>query len=147
MRRTSCAKWRAKKEPAQKTVRIKVEQAKFEQTTAYLTWRIPSVKHKDIAALEVMSAILGQGDSCRLMQTLRIKEPLTNSVGSFAYSMQDDGLFAVSLGLEKENLTKALSALIPELVRIVTGATHGRRNAKSHHQLCQPRSLFHGDSG
>ncbi|MFV8247826.1 M16 family metallopeptidase [Bdellovibrio bacteriovorus] len=109
-----------KKEPAQKTIRIKVEQAKFEQTTAYLTWRIPSVKHKDIAALEVMSAILGQGDSCRLMQTLRIKEPLTNSVGSFAYSMQDDGLFAVSLGLEKENLTKALSALIPELVRIVT---------------------------
>lgn len=109
-----------KKEPAQKAIRIKVEQAKFEQTTAYLTWRIPNVKHKDIAALEVMSAILGQGDSCRLMQTLRIKEPLTNSVGSFAYSMQDDGLFAVSLGLEKENLTKALTALIPELVRIVT---------------------------
>nr|BFD68947.1 pitrilysin family protein [Bdellovibrio sp. HAGR004] len=109
-----------KKEPAQKNIRIKVEQAKFEQTTAYLTWRIPNVKHKDIAALEVMSAILGQGDSCRLMQTLRIKEPLTNSVGSFAYSMQDDGLFAVSLGLEKENLSKALTALIPELVRLVT---------------------------
>lgn len=109
-----------KKEPAQKSIRIKVEQAKFEQTAAYLTWRIPNVKHKDIAALEVMSAILGQGDSSRLMQTLRIKEPLTNSVGSFAYSMQDDGLFAVSLGLEKENLAKALQALTPELVRLVS---------------------------
>lgn len=108
------------KEPAQKNIRIKVEEAKFEQTTAYVTWRIPNVKHKDIAALEVFSAILGQGDSSRLMQTLRIREPLTNSVGSFAYSMQDDGLFAVSLGLEKDNLSRALSVSLPEIVRAVT---------------------------
>lgn len=107
------------KEPPQKEIRIKVEQAKFEQTTGYLTWRIPNVKHKDIAALEVLSAILGQGDSSRLMQSLRIREPLTNSVGSFSYSMQDDGLFAVSFNLEKENLGKALNTLIPELVKMI----------------------------
>ncbi|MBV2167402.1 MAG: insulinase family protein [Bdellovibrio sp.] len=107
------------KEPAQKNIRIKVEHAKFEQTTGYLTWRIPSVKNKDIAALEVLSAILGQGDSSRLMQSLRIKEPLTNSVGSFSYSMQDDGLFAISFNLEKENLGRALQALIPEMTRII----------------------------
>lgn len=107
------------KEPSQKTIRIKVEEAKFETTVCYLTWRIPNVKHKDIAALEVLSAILGQGDSSRLMQSLRIKEPLTNSVGSFSYSMQDDGLFAISYNLEKENLQRALNASIPELVRII----------------------------
>lgn len=107
------------KEPAQKDIRIKVETTKFENTTGYLTWRIPSVKHKDIAALEVLSAILGQGDSSRLMQSLRIKQPLTNSVGSFSYSMQEDGLFAVSFNLEKENLAKAVSALIPEIMRLI----------------------------
>lgn len=107
------------KEPAQKNIRIKVEQAKFEQTTGYLTWRIPNVKHKDIAALEVLSAILGQGDSSRLMQSLRIREPLTNSVGSFSYSMQDEGLFAVSFNLEKDNLSKALNTIIPELTRLI----------------------------
>ncbi|MNJ91110.1 Protease 3 precursor [compost metagenome] len=108
------------KEPAQKSIRIKIEETKFEQTSLYVTWRMPSVKHKDVAALEVLSTILGQGDSSRLMQTLRIKEPITNSVGSFAYSMQDDGIFAVSMGLEKENLAKACQALIPELVRVLT---------------------------
>lgn len=107
------------KEPAQKNIRIKVEHAKFEQTTGYLTWRAPNIKSKDTAALEVLAAILGQGDSSRLMQTLRIKEPLTNSVGSFSYSMPDDGLFAVSFNLEKDNLKKALSALIPELTRVI----------------------------
>lgn len=107
------------KEPAQKNIRIKVEQAKFEQTTGYLSWRIPNVKGKDVAALEVLSAILGQGDSSRLMQSLRIKEPLTNSVGSFAYSMQEDGLFAVSFNLEKENLEKALEKVTPEIIKII----------------------------
>ncbi|MFM6929896.1 MAG: M16 family metallopeptidase, partial [Bdellovibrio sp.] len=107
------------KEPAQKSIRIKVEQAKFENTTGYLSWRIPNVKHKDVAALEVLAAILGQGDSSRLMQTLRIREPLTNSVGSFSYSMPDDGMFAVSFNLEQENLKKALAALTPELVRMI----------------------------
>lgn len=110
------------KEPAQKNIRIKVEQAKFEQTTGYLTWRIPNVKNKDIAALEVLSAILGQGDSSRLMQSLRIREPLTNSVGSFSYSMQDDGIFAISFSLEKENLNRALATMIPEITRLIETA-------------------------
>lgn len=120
-----------KKEPAQKNIRIKVEHAKFEQTTGYLTWRIPSIKHKDIAALEVLSAILGQGDSSRLMQTLRIKEPLTISVGSFSYSMPDDGLFAISFNLEKENLGKALTALIPEVTRLIEEPPTGAEMQKA----------------
>lgn len=107
------------KEPVQKNIRIKIEQTKFEQTTGYLTWRIPGVKHQDIAALEVLAAILGQGDSSRLMQSLRIKEPLTNSVGAFSYSMPDDGLFAVSFNLEKENLGQALSKITPEIVKLI----------------------------
>lgn len=107
------------KEPAQKSIRIKVEQAKFEQTSGYLTWRIPSLKHKDAPALEVLSAILGQGDSSRLMQTLRIQQPLANSVSAFSYSMQDDGVFALSWNVEKENLKAALDKLLPEIVKIV----------------------------
>lgn len=119
------------KEPAQKSIRLKIEQTKFEQTTAYLTWRIPNVRHKDVAALEVFSAILGQGDSCRLMQSMRIQEAITNSVGSFSYSMQDDGLFAISMSLEKENLKKAYALLIPEIVDMLTNPPTSQEMQKS----------------
>jgi zinc protease len=119
------------KEPAQKSIRLKVEQTKFEQTTAYLTWRIPNVRHKDVAALEVFSAILGQGDSCRLMQSMRIQEAITNSVGSFSYSMQDEGLFAISMSLEKENLAKAYSLLIPEIVEMLSNPPTTQEMQKS----------------
>lgn len=112
-------KVRRKKEPAQKNIRIKYEKTEFKQTVAYVNWRIPDVQHKDIPALEVMCSILGQGDSSRLVKKLRIDQPLTNSVGAFAYSMQDDGLLAVSVNVEKENLKESLHGMIPEIARMI----------------------------
>lgn len=108
------------KEPAQKTIRIVTEESPFEQTMGYLTWRIPGIKHKDVPALEVFSLILGQGDSSRLTKALRIEKPLANGVGSFAYSMQDEGVFSVSFNAQKENLEPALEVLQAELLKVLT---------------------------
>ncbi len=105
------------KEPAQKSIRTQIEENNFQQTMGYVTWRIPNVKHKDIPALEVFSLLLGQGDSSRLTKALRIEKPLTNGVGSFAYSMQDEGLFSISFNLQKENLQNALSVLKDEIAK------------------------------
>ncbi len=110
------------KEPAQKSIRIAAEESTFEQTMGYLTWRIPGVKHKDIPALEVFSLILGQGDSSRLTKALRIEKPLTNGVGSFAYSMQEEGLFSISFNAQKENLAPALEVLQVELLKALSEA-------------------------
>ncbi len=108
------------KELKQEKIRLAVEESDFEQTMGYLTWRIPGVKHKDVAALEVLSLILGQGDSSRLTKALRIEKALTNGVGSFAYSMQDEGVLAVSFNVQKENLRPALVVLQEELLKILT---------------------------
>lgn len=108
------------KEPKQTKINIKVEQTKFTQTSAYLSWRIPNVKSKDVPALEVLAMILGQGDSSRLTNRLRIQKPLANGVGAFAYTMQDDGLFAVSLSAEKENLIKALDEVTEEIQTVIS---------------------------
>lgn len=107
------------KEPSQKSIRVDVKQTKFQQTNFYLSWRIPSVKHKDVAALDVLSMILGAGDSSRLVDSLRIKNLIVNSIGAFSYSMQDDGLFAVSASLEPGNLEKSLLGTIEELEKIL----------------------------
>lgn len=106
------------KEPKQTSPRINVKKTDFKQNTLYVSWRIPSIKHKDTVALEVLSSILGQSETSRLVQRLRIDEPITNSVGSFAYPMQDDGLFAISMSLEPKNLSQALQILAEEISRI-----------------------------
>jgi zinc protease len=104
-------KVKRKPEPAQKTPRVWVEKANFEQSLAYLSFRIPAVNHKDIPALDVLSMILGQGDSSRLVQKLRIEEALVNSIGASAYAPLDPGLFMVSFGYNKEKLETVLGKI------------------------------------
>lgn len=117
----SVAKKRSrKKEPKQSSPRLKVEQTEFQQTTVYFAWKAPNIKHKDTVALDVLSFILGQGDSSRLMQKLRMEKPLTNSVGAWTFAPQDDGVLAVSMGLDKENLTEAFSTLNSSLADFLT---------------------------
>jgi zinc protease len=101
-----------------KKTQIKVEKSTFEQTVAYLSWPAPNVKHKDVPALEVMSLILGQGDSSRLMHSLRLEKPLTNSIGSYAFTPQDAGVLAISMGLDVVNLQECLVKITEHIVKI-----------------------------
>jgi zinc protease len=103
----------------QKKIQIKVEKSTFEQTVAYLAWPAPNVKHKDVPALEVMSLILGQGDSSRLMHSLRLEKPLTNSIGSYVFTPQDSGILAISMGLDVENLQECLAKIKEHITEII----------------------------
>jgi zinc protease len=98
-------------EPNQKAPRLWVEAGNFQQSLAYVSFRIPKVTHKDIPALDVLSMILGQGDTSRLVQKLRIEEAVVNSIGASAYAPIDDGLFMISFGYNKEKLALALEKI------------------------------------
>lgn len=93
-----------KKEPSQKKSRIKVINTKFKKTQGYLAWRAPSIQHKDVPALDLLSMIMGTGDSSRLSKKLRIDNLIAQGVGAFAYTPQDEGVFAISLTGEADKL-------------------------------------------
>ncbi len=112
---------RRKKEPAQKKFRLKVEKSTFEQSISYMSWKAPSIKHKDIPALDVLSMILGQGDSSRLVKKLRLEAPIANSVGSSLFTGKDPGLFAISIGYNKENLQPAIRGIHEALIEVLNG--------------------------
>jgi zinc protease len=99
------------KEPIQKSPRVAVEHAGFEQSVGYLAWKIPSLKHKDIPALDLLSMILGQGDSSRLVQKMRIEQPIVNSIGASVFSPENQGVFVISFGYQKDHLKGVLEGL------------------------------------
>jgi zinc protease len=99
--------------------RFAVEQSKFQQSISYLTWPIPNIFHKDIPALDVLSVVLGQGDSSRLIRRLRIDDHIVNSVSASLFTAQDPGLFAVSMGLNPEKTSGALPKVAEEIIRIL----------------------------
>lgn len=114
-----------KKEPQQRTPRIKVQKSSFQDDFFHMGFRTPNATHKDIPALEALSMILGQGDSSRLIHRLRIEKHLANSIGASVYSPKDDGLFLVSgtfkpdqfVDMMKE-VMKALQEVRTELVSV-----------------------------
>lgn len=111
-------KIRRKPEPKQIAARIKAAPAVFEENFLYLAFKIPTALHKDIPAVDVLSMILGQGDSSRLVKSLRIEAPLVNSIGASAYTPTDQGLFFLSATLNEKNLETVLEKIADEVVSI-----------------------------
>lgn len=106
------------KEPVQKKPSITIKKSDFQETLTYVAFKAPNVKHKDVPGLDVLSLILGQGDSSRLVHKLRIEEAVVNGTGAFTFTPQDDGLLAFSGSLQPVNLEKYLETLANEIAEI-----------------------------
>ncbi len=106
------------KEAKQNAPRLAVETVPFEEAQFHIDWRTPGASHKDIAALDVLALILGQGESSRLARKLRMESALTNSIGAGTFTPKDNGIFTISGTLNVDQTEKAFEALRTELVAI-----------------------------
>lgn len=111
IKKTKVSKIKRKKEPPQKTAYVSVSQSKFEENFVYLAWKIPNIKHKDMVALDLLSMILGEGDSSRLYTKLRLEEPLVRYVGASTFAHKDPGLFFVAASLPTASIQKCFEKL------------------------------------
>lgn len=101
--------------------KIKVEKSKFEQSIAYLSWPVPKISHVDIPALDLLAFILGAGETSRLVNRLRMKEPLVQSIGASTFTPKDEGLFLISLSYSAEaDPKKIFPAVTDEMLRILS---------------------------
>jgi zinc protease len=105
--------------PQTKPVRV-VQTSTFEEGMCHLAWRAPKADHKDVAALEVLALILGQGESSRLHQKLRLEDACVHSIGASLFGSKDPGFFAVSSSLNPENLKKSLEGTLTEIEKILS---------------------------
>ena len=108
-----------KTEPKQTQPRIKTQKVPFSENFCYLTWKIPKIDHKDIPALDLLSMVLGSGDTSRLVKKLRIDEAIVKSVGASSFTPKDNGLFLVSFDAPFENYPKALDVIHEEIIGVL----------------------------
>jgi zinc protease len=88
-------------------------------------WQIPGLCHDDIAAIDVLSMILGHGEASRLNVEVRRRQDLVNDVYAYAYTPKDQGLLAAGAGIKLENLSGALQAILEQIWHCKTGlVTH-----------------------
>ncbi|MDD5727054.1 MAG: pitrilysin family protein [Victivallales bacterium] len=80
--------------------------------------RIPPVTHPDIPALDMIAAILGQGQSSRLVKTLQFNKELAVNIGAFTYAPNFSGVSAISATAVPEKLPALETALLSELGKL-----------------------------
>ncbi len=70
---------------------------------------------RDLYALDLLSFILGQGESSILNEAMRMKKQLVLAVTAYNYPPKYPGLFIISSVLKEENVKEALEGIIKEV--------------------------------
>jgi predicted Zn-dependent peptidase len=77
-----------------------------------------SIHHRDRYPLLVLNALLGEGMSSRLYQTIREKHGFAYSVYSFVNLLSDTGLFGAYIGADRKNIENAIELVYKELGKL-----------------------------
>ncbi len=104
-------------EPPHQGLRLSVLDMNVEEFYLYLAFPLPPATHEDVFALDLLSYILGGGESSRLVQTLQADKELVNWISAHAYTPQDPGLFIVAAALEQDKVRPALEEILATLFR------------------------------
>ncbi len=90
------------------------EQHSFEEVEigrAVLVWQIPGLTHRDAPVLDLLSMVLGHGDSSLLWQEVREKAGLVHTIDASTWNPGSSGLFCVALTCDAEKRAAATAAV------------------------------------
>jgi predicted Zn-dependent peptidase len=76
------------------------------------------IHHKERYSLLVLNALLGEGMSSRLYQTIREKHGLAYSIYSFVSMLSDTGIFGTYVGTDKKNIARTIDLIHQELTKL-----------------------------
>ena len=121
----------------QETPRVAVKYKKTEQAHISLAVRGLPLQHPDRYALSLLSVLLGEGMSSRLVQELRERRGLCYDVHSYVSYFLDTGSFAMYIGVDPARAPEALRVLLEELSRL-------RDEGVSEEELARTKELVKG---
>jgi len=110
-------------EPQQVSMRImKKELADLNTTLLSMSYRTVRLTHPDLYPLDVFAAILGQGESSRLVRTIKNERNLVQSISAWSYTPgYDAGRFTVSASIpEAKNVDEVIAAVKEHIERCKT---------------------------
>lgn len=114
-KRKNCA-LNYQKEPSIKQISTKIETGNYNTTYIEMGFKGTEFKNKkQNYSLDVLGVILGQGTTSRFYKSLKEDKNLINYVDSGHYSLKDDSIFYISLGLDSKNYSKVQNEIINQI--------------------------------
>ncbi len=105
-------------EPEQKGMRTYVIDKPLQEGYFSLAYHIPNAKHENTPVMDVLSNILGGGDSSRLYRTIKEDKGLVNSIYAYAFTPKYEGLFAVGGSIDPAKSKEALAEIVKEVNKL-----------------------------
>jgi len=106
------------KEPPQIAKISYEEEAPINLSYVTLGFHSTSLLHEDLFALDVLSAILGEGNNSRLNTALVKESSIAYTVGVFNYTPEDPGLFLISTITEPERVGPVIQGILKEIKKV-----------------------------
>lgn len=134
------------KEPAQKQIKNFVEKRKIQNSYIVLGYKTVPRLHEDSYALDVISSVLGRGQSGWIFDEIRNKHGLSYQTGVQAENESDYGTFAVYAGLDRKNIGKAKNLVLKQFKRLQKITKKELNEAKTYiegHHALQTEDNFH----
>ena len=105
-------------EPMQEGMRTYVIDKPLQEGYFSLAYHVPNAKHEDTPVMDVLSNILGGGESSRLFRNIKEDKGLVNNIYAYAFTPKYEGLFAVGGSIDPAKSKDALSEIIKEVNRL-----------------------------
>lgn len=105
----------ARKEPPQNETQTVVLSSPVQGSNMMMAFHVPGLEHPDIPALDILSHMLGEGESSRLDINIKERKGLVNSIYSYVYSPQDPGLMVIGYTLPDKHIPTASQAITDEI--------------------------------
>ncbi len=124
-------------EPIQRELRTVILADDIQETLLDVAYHVPGVLHKDSYAIDLLSFIIGGGESSRLYQTVKAEQELVHAIYTYPFLPKDPGLFVIGASLEEEHWQDALTGILAEVRRMqregvtATELDRAKRNLES----------------
>lgn len=106
------------KEPVQHGIRVFNIEDEINQSHLAMAFPIPAFDDPDSAVIDVIAALLGQGETSRLYNALRNKKGLVYRIHAAAFTPKYPGLFEITAILDEENIAAATEGTLKEIFKL-----------------------------
>jgi len=101
-------------EPKQKNIQKNIEKKKILNSYMVLGYKTAEREKKDAYVLDIIKALLGRGQTGKIVEEIRNKRGLAYEVNVLHDANKDYGLFAVYLNTDKKNIKKVIKIILEQ---------------------------------
>lgn len=105
-------------EPPQDGLRTVLQHDDIAEAHLSVAFHIPGLLHDDVPALDLISVLLGEGESSRLGREVKRRQAAATDVFAYAYTPREPGLLVAGAATPPERAEAALRGVLGQLFRL-----------------------------